>query len=64
MAATATDRPLIFNTFEEIDFLEKLPDVMKSIAKKSVGEIFAYIKNYCETGLQRFLFDSIIEQAQ
>jgi hypothetical protein len=47
MAATVADRHFIFNTFTDIDYLEKMPDVIKKlIGKKTVGDVYHLIEKY------------------
>ncbi len=64
LAASAQKRPLIFNTFQEIDKLEKVNEVTKMLSTKTIGEVYAYLREYSQ-GFQQFnVFDSIMQMVK
>eukprot|EP00347_Sterkiella_histriomuscorum_P020901 403336027 len=61
IAASAQNRPLIFNTFQDLTKIEKINEVIKILGKMNVGEAFKFLERYSESAQEFHLFDSIIK---
>lgn len=62
MAASVQDRNFIFHTFGELEFLEKITEIVRILSTQTVGQVFKYLLRYSDAFEQdRFLFDKIID---
>ncbi|CDW78970.1 poly(adp-ribose) glycohydrolase 1-like [Stylonychia lemnae] len=64
IAVSIVNRPLIFATLKDLNRLEKLPQIIKTLGNKEVKDVFGYLVKY-SNGFQEFnLFDSILKMVE